>query len=353
VLRYALQRGEPKVLSVQYGFNYNRLTVWLDNEVIGEVLGRKLLLAGQTFPLSDGAALSVKLERSRLRLARNGIALPGTVGDPFLKVAGSSYCAGFIALFSLLSFGLRQANTAIYTGLRPLDRGIDIVLIGTYAVLALLIYKRQRWAVWTALGIYGLDMALAILYVVQGQSSVLINPVSIIVHLLFLRVLYQALPGLEALDAQVAILAAEKARASPTVGTPAIASQPYSANSWPLSQPGAPSVNRLDNLADFEPWSASPAWNAQSTETTVKLAPPPGSDPRLVTAYGHIEKGNPSQARPLLIELLRSKPTNAYAWYLISFATSAPAQRVEALQRAVRYDSNFIAARDRLAELSR
>jgi ABC-2 type transport system ATP-binding protein len=69
---------------------------------------------------------------------------------------------------------------------------------------------------------------------------------------------------------------------------------------------------------------------------------------RIKTAAQLIRAGDRAAAKDLLARLLREKPQLADAWYLVSFVTDVPAQRIDALERALSIDPSHPQANIRL-----
>lgn len=64
-----------------------------------------------------------------------------------------------------------------------------------------------------------------------------------------------------------------------------------------------------------------------------------------------IRAGKGEKARAQLVELLRSQPQNAQAWYLLSFVVDDPQRKQYALMQALKAQPDFVRARDRLRTL--
>ncbi len=86
-------------------------------------------------------------------------------------------------------------------------------------------------------------------------------------------------------------------------------------------------------------------------EPPVKTPPPVIADPAIRDAFRQIQAGTPQLARANLASYMRQNPENAYGWYLASFVLELPAQQIEALRRALRYDPALTAAQERLTTL--
>ncbi len=71
----------------------------------------------------------------------------------------------------------------------------------------------------------------------------------------------------------------------------------------------------------------------------------------LQQAAGFLRANQLTEARALLVRVLRDHPESDQAWYLLSLAVTEPDKQVDCLQRALRLNPNYNAARERLAEL--
>lgn len=75
-----------------------------------------------------------------------------------------------------------------------------------------------------------------------------------------------------------------------------------------------------------------------------------GANP-LKKAADLIRAGKPQKARPILAAFLRANPSNAQAWYLLSYAVDDPQRKQYALRQALRADPLFERAQKRLRTL--
>ncbi len=64
-----------------------------------------------------------------------------------------------------------------------------------------------------------------------------------------------------------------------------------------------------------------------------------------------IRAGKGEKARAQLVELLRTQPDNAQAWYLLSFVLDDPQRKQYALRQALKFQPDFARASDRLRSL--
>jgi hypothetical protein len=125
---FALERGGPKRLDVEWSGIWKNMRISLDSQPIGGIPDGKALKAGQTFELPDKSSLSVRLVQSlgnaELQILRDGAPLPGSGSDPVerLKVAwaitwfiaGLNTVLGIVAMIAKSSF-LEQAGLGIGT----------------------------------------------------------------------------------------------------------------------------------------------------------------------------------------------------------------------------------------------
>lgn len=73
--------------------------------------------------------------------------------------------------------------------------------------------------------------------------------------------------------------------------------------------------------------------------------------PNLKKIADLIRAGKGETARAQLVELLRTQPDNAQAWYLLSFVVDDPQRKQYALMQALKVQPDFVRARDRLRTL--
>jgi hypothetical protein len=71
----------------------------------------------------------------------------------------------------------------------------------------------------------------------------------------------------------------------------------------------------------------------------------------LKQAADHLRAGQKDDARKLLISFLKTDPSNAQAWYMLSFALGERNQQVDCVKRALQFNPNFAQARSRLEKL--
>lgn len=162
---FALERGGPKRLRIQWGRRFEDLEVALDGAPASRI-DPNALDDGASIALADGSSLLLRRVRrpwssmafrDELRVERDAVPLPGSDGDP--RAIGRR-AAALIALFGLLQFGF-LAMWILFQ--RP--SGLDSSSLGSLApllvhlLLAALAALGVRLAVLLAAGVFALELA--------------------------------------------------------------------------------------------------------------------------------------------------------------------------------------------------
>lgn len=204
---YAIERGGPKRLTLDWQRGFKDIQVTFDGQPLGVILDQKALKEGARFKLPDGSTLDIykKANRATISITQDGLQIPDSAEDPFKKVQAAGTISLSIAGFTLLSTLFLSnvlGRSADFGASDSITMAINVVLIVVYAGLGLLIHNRQRWALWVAMALYSLDTALYVLLLVQGQGR--ISAFGVILRAAFLFGLYQGFSGFGELDAEEA-----------------------------------------------------------------------------------------------------------------------------------------------------
>lgn len=163
--KHPLEPGGPPRIELAWGAFWKNFTVSLDGREVGRVADAAALKAGQTFPLGDGTAITVRLDQgfggAGLLVERDGAPLPGSAGDPAekLKIA-----------YGLLYF-LAAANAVL--GLVTELAGLDFLRsigIGWGSLCVGLVYFPLAWAVQKRRSAVALGVGMA-LFAIDGLLS--------------------------------------------------------------------------------------------------------------------------------------------------------------------------------------
>ena len=230
---FALEKGGPERLEVEWRGNFKDLEVRLDGVLVGSFDDAKALKAGGSFTLDDGSTLEVKLATTalvpELTLVRNGVPLPGSAADPEQRVQAAAgmvfFIAGINALLGLVAVAFNiQFLQAMGVGAGSMFEG------AIYGVLGYFVRQRSMVALGLALGLFALDTAF-LLAAAGGSGS---PPVGGLVVRVFLFVpMVMGFPALRALKAEE-----ERARRAPRTRPPARTSaSPAPATARPAAAP--------------------------------------------------------------------------------------------------------------------
>ena len=213
---FALDKGEPERLEVEWHGNFKDVEVRLDDVLLGSFDNAKDLKAGGSYPLEDGSTLEVKLATTalvpELTLTRNGDALPGSAADPEQRVKAAAGMVFFIAGFNVL-LGLVAVAFNIQV-LQSIGVGLGSVFEGAiYGVLGYFVKERSTVALGLAVGLFVVD---GILLLAAGSGSGSPPVGGLVVRVFLLVPMVMGFPALRALKAEE-----ERARRAPRPRPPA------------------------------------------------------------------------------------------------------------------------------------
>ena len=189
--RYALERGGPKRLELRWRRGLRDFEVVLDGNA-WRVVDREALDAGATLTPPDGSSLRVQRVRRRwwsialrdeLLVERDGVAVPGSDGDPRVIARGA---AGLVGLFGVLNLGFVGLSSVFTRG--GGGPGMLVALEGlVLCVLAALAALGRRLPIALAAGFLAVDTLLPVLAL--GMTP---NPLGLAIRALVVVHLYRA-----------------------------------------------------------------------------------------------------------------------------------------------------------------
>jgi hypothetical protein len=198
---FALEKGGPERVEVQWRGNFKDFEVRLDGNLIGSFENAKELKTGKTFPLEDGSRLEVGLKPTglgvpELTLLRNGQPLPGSATDPAQRVGAAAgmifVVAGLNAILGLVALAFNVQF------LQSLGIGGASIFVGAiYGVLGYFVKRQSFVALALAVGLFVLD-GLALLFNVPPGGTPPIG--GILARFFFLIPMVMGFPALKALQ---------------------------------------------------------------------------------------------------------------------------------------------------------
>jgi len=199
-VKYALEKGGPKRLEVSWKGNWNEITVRLDGSLIGSIADIEQLKEGKEFQLEDGTSLKVQLERKSIfpfiNILKDGQPLPSPGPEP-AKRLGFAYKITFLIGGANIVFGLIGSPFQSKPWNIPVA-GIWPVVIGClFLVLAFFIMRRSMTALAIAVGIFAIDMIVAIIFRWDLPRVFLIA--SVVFRILILLTMIQGFGAIKAL----------------------------------------------------------------------------------------------------------------------------------------------------------
>ena len=201
---YALEKGGPKRLELEWKGAWKNLTVRLDAQEIGVIPNQKALRQGQTFTLPDGSMLEVKLVQQftsvSLELRRDGQPLPGTSADPEQRLQGAYgvlFLLGAINIVLGLIAVFFQVEFLLMLGLNL----ISVIMGCIWLTLGFFVRRRSLAALLLALCLYALDSVLFLVSAVDMGA----NPTSgLFMRVIFFIAMAQGVSALKALRQEAA-----------------------------------------------------------------------------------------------------------------------------------------------------
>lgn len=154
---YALTRGEPKRLKVQWG-HIGQPRVFLDSNEIAQTGSNP-----PEFRLPDGSVIALFIDREGLDILRDGERLPGSRFEPQHQLLVAVATLLIIAAGHFVVWWMLRKDT--------LPRGFHLSQIAdwlpaaglAYLVLGVLVYYRSRAALWVAMAVWLVEASYLIL----------------------------------------------------------------------------------------------------------------------------------------------------------------------------------------------
>ena len=179
---FAFEKDGPKGLEVAWKGRWKNVTVRLDGETMGPVLGQRELMAGQELQLPDGSTLSLQLVKKltvlELQLLRDGQPLPDSATDPELVLRGAYVVLFFIAGLNIVLGSIAylfQAETLLRMGM-----GFYSIIFGVvFLVMGRFVRRQSLIALVIAIVIFALDSILSlVLASSQGSTTNVVGMVT-------------------------------------------------------------------------------------------------------------------------------------------------------------------------------
>lgn len=198
--KFALEKGGPERLEVEWRGNFKDLEVRLDGVLLGSFDNAKALKTGGSFSLEDGSTLEVKLATTvlvpELTLTRNGVPLPGSAANPEQRVQAAAGMIFFVSGVNAV-LGLLAGAFNIYF-LQSMGLGLGSMVAGAvYGILGYFVRQRSMVALSLAVGLFVLDgLFLVASRSGSGSTGGLVARVFLLVPMLM------GFPALRALQAE-------------------------------------------------------------------------------------------------------------------------------------------------------
>lgn len=167
VIKYALEKGQPKRLGISFKNNWEDARVLLDGEEIGAFTDAEHLRKGEEFTLPDGSCLSVQLTGGKMfpmfNILKDGQPLT-TMGpsaaDRLKMTCNIMYMVGFVSLIYGITGLLPNMNIRV----TPSVAWYSVIAGAVYLILTFFVKRKSMLALGIAVGIF-----------VLGGISILIN----------------------------------------------------------------------------------------------------------------------------------------------------------------------------------
>lgn len=188
--RFALEPGGTERLELGWKGAFKNLSVSLDGQLLGSVEKSADLKRGRTFALSDGSRLKVELASvallfPELRIERDGEPLPGSGGDPAVRLAAAANVIFFVAILNA-ALGL-VAWLGQLQFLQQIGLGLASVVTGiVYAVLGVFVKRRSMAALAVTVALFVLDGIFGIVLTAKASQTPNVGPVIFRIFLLMI-----------------------------------------------------------------------------------------------------------------------------------------------------------------------
>jgi hypothetical protein len=195
--KFALEKGQPARLEVDTKFSFNGATVYFDGNQIAVIPDRTSFSRGTLVPLPDGSMVNIQLQTTfagtNLLITRNGVALPGSGGDPQTKLKTAYGIIYFVAIVSAIAgvIGVILPNSMI--ALLGYGWG-SIISAAVFGLLGFFTQRKSKAALIIAIILLIMDGIATLIFAATSG----INPTS---GLLGRAILIIAMfPGVKAID---------------------------------------------------------------------------------------------------------------------------------------------------------
>jgi hypothetical protein len=179
---YALEPGGEKKLQLSWELGWKDFKIFINNQPIGTIDSKKELDAGKHFLLPDQSTLEVRLKATfystGLELLRNGVPIPGSLGDPHQNLKDIYLIIYLFAAFNFI-LGLLTVMFQI-PFLTELGVSINSIYISVFlGVMAFFISRKSYVALTLVIIFYGADIVLSM---ISGISTGIFIHIVILVY---------------------------------------------------------------------------------------------------------------------------------------------------------------------------
>lgn len=200
--KFALDAGGPERLEATWEGAFKSLAISVDGTSVASFATAEELETPRRAPLSDGGELEVSIAKygflPELRLSRDGVAIPGSSGDPATQLAAATNVLYAIALLNAIIGVVAGA-----LGIKALqDLGIGwstLFAAAIYGGLGWLVSKRSAAALWAAMALFVLDGVFTIVFAARAGASPPIG--GIIMRIFFLMPMFRGIGAIRGLNA--------------------------------------------------------------------------------------------------------------------------------------------------------
>jgi hypothetical protein len=198
---FKLSEHSDQMVHIKWRGIWKDVQVSLDDVLLLEIPNQRALKAGQNCLLPDGSTLEVRLKtgmQTELQVMRDGTPLPGSGGDPAVKLKlaqGIIYFIGGLTLLLALVAEFGQVEFLARLGI-DIWSAIDGAL---FLILGFFVGKRSQVALGLAIALYIGGAAMSIWAGMEAGGRM---PTSgLVVRVLFLIPMFQGFGAIKALKA--------------------------------------------------------------------------------------------------------------------------------------------------------
>jgi hypothetical protein len=170
--QFALEDGGEKRVEVSWKGIWKNFELKCDGQVIARAENQNQLKNGVSGKLPDGSQLEAKLEtgfgNAGLKLFRDGDPLPGSAGDPLVRIKTAAGVVYFIAGLNLLI-----GAGGLLFGIKFLEEfGVGAIIFAVlFAVLGFFSMKRSRVALVLAIVLFAADAAFTLFANIEASGG--------------------------------------------------------------------------------------------------------------------------------------------------------------------------------------